>query len=231
MVKELTNIAAGLIKETFLVLAESLIGQKNFAMIFLKTLISLNESNRRIEKSLSKLVQEPFLTGIEQFKIGCELIGDSKNERLHRETRFHDSLTNFDKALSLAEPGEKAFVNLMRGLCAINLPGGTNEAEIHFKAFQQDCKAKASELKRIAGALINDAQANELKASKIIVDNLPKGLGGGTFFSMGVGEPKMKKAALLVEARESREKADRLMKESNVLLTSSEKLETILDNA
>lgn len=231
MVRKLTNIAAALVKETFLVLSESLIGQKNFAMVFLKTLISINESNHRIEKSLSNLIQEPFLTAIDQFKIGCKLEGTSKDDRTHRENRFRDSLKNFDKALSLAKAEEKAFINLMRGLCAINIPGGLNEAKIHFKAFQKDCIKKASELKCKADSLIDTAKENEIKASKINTDDLPKGLGGGTLISISVAEPKMKKATLLTKAREDRAKADQLMKESSVLLIASEDIKKIIDNA
>jgi len=231
MVRKLTNIAAALVKETFLVLSESLIGQKNFAMVFLKTLISINESNHRIEESLSNLIQEPFSTAIEQFKIGCKLEGTSKDDRKHREIRFRDSLINFDKALSLAKQEEKAFINLMRGLCAINIPGGLSEAKIHFKAFQKECKKKASELKCKADSLIDTAKDNEIKASKINVDDFPKGLGGGTFISIGIAEPKMKKATLLTKAREDRDKADHLMKESSLLLIASEDVKKIIDNA
>ncbi len=230
MAKSLTSIALSLIKETFLLLSESILGRKSYAMAFLKALISINESNHRIEKSLSKLVREPFSTAVEQFKIGCKLEGASKEERLHRESRFRDSLTNFDKALSLGEPNEKAFINLMRGLCAANLPGGETEAKIHFEVFQKECEENALKLKREATSLINAARENELRASEINLDELPKGLGGGTFFCMSVGEPKMKKATLLVKAREDRKNAERLLKESNVLLIASENLMTIIEN-
>ena len=200
-------------------------------MIFLKTLISINDSNHRIEKSLSKLVREPFLTAIEQFKVSCGLEGKSKEEKAYREARFRNSLTSFDKALSLAEPNEKSFINLMRGFCALNLPGGVKEAEIHFRIFQDECEEYANELRDIAENLINEAEKCELKASKINVDELPKGLGGGTFFSMSVGEPKMRKASLLAEAKEKKEKADTLIKESNSLLTTANNLKAIIANS
>lgn len=231
MVKKLTNIAVALIKETFLGLSESLIGQENFAMGFLKTLISLNEKDHHIEKLLSKFMREPFKTALGQFKTGYLLDGTSKDERSHRETRFRDSLTNFDKALSLAKSEEEeAFINLMRGLCAINIPGGVGEAKIHFKTFQKYCIKKASELKCEVDSLVNNAKENEEKAGEINVDDLP-GRGGGSLAVMDDVVLKINKAYLLTEAKGYRNKAAHLMEESSVLLNASEVIKTIIDNA
>lgn len=229
MLNILADISINLIKETFYLLSESLIGQKNYGMLFLKALFSINESTYRIENSLSKLVREPFLTAIDQFNIGCKLEGNSKKEKEYREERFRNSLNNFDRALSLAQPNEKSFINLMRGFCALNLPGGSKEALIHFEVFQKECEKKASELKHLSDKMLEDAKEYELKANEVKVDDLPKGLGGGTFFSMSIGESKMEKATLLMTAREKKEKADNLLKESNEYLMVSSNLKAIVE--
>jgi len=90
-----------------------------------------------IEEVVSAIIREPFLTGLEQLRVANKMVAFSKQSAQYRTRRFRNALNSFDRARSLAsEAFEIALIDLLRGLCAFELPGGTPEALVHLMAFQ-----------------------------------------------------------------------------------------------
>jgi len=108
-----------------------------FIQAFLQIFSGAEEKPRKIETVVSTIIKELFLTGLEQLKVANKMVTFSKESVQYRIKRFQNALNNFDRARSLAsEDFDIALIDLLRGLCAFELPGGTSEALVHLMAFQ-----------------------------------------------------------------------------------------------
>lgn len=99
-----------------------------FATAFLKALLQSDDSLKRVERSVSKLVAAPMKTALEQFRVAMVSSAGDDTSASHQESRFRDCLKTLDGAYALAEQGDLPQVNLLRGLCALCLPGALREA-------------------------------------------------------------------------------------------------------
>jgi len=227
--KNLINIDASNLLNSLGLLSKSFIFE--FTIIFLKILLTAKDSNTQIEKNLSKLIREPYLTAMEQFKIASELKYITSEEKKYREIRFRDSLVNFDRALSFAEENEKPFINFLKGLCALNITGGRDEAITHLSNFQQSCKQEIISINDEISVLEKIAEENEIDASKIKIDNKPIGLGGGSLISMGASQDTLEKAAILEEVKSIRKKIKDLKDLNGEFLNTINYIEALINIA
>ena len=108
-----------------------------FIHVFLEVFYDLDEKPRQIEAVVSTLVREPLITGIEQLRVANKTVPFSEKSMRYRVERFQNALCSLDRARSLASEGfEIALIDLLRGLCAFEIPGGTSEAILHLTSFQ-----------------------------------------------------------------------------------------------
>lgn len=108
-----------------------------FVQAFLQKFSDKEKRPAQIKEVVSAIVREPFLTGLEQLKVANKTVTFSKESAQHRIRRFRNALNSFDRARSFAsESFEIALIDLLRGLCAFELPGGTSEALVHLMAVQ-----------------------------------------------------------------------------------------------
>lgn len=110
-----------------------------FAQVFLEALTHTQHNLQKIEGAVSALVREPLMTGMEQLKLALKTAPSSEEATGYKLERMRMSLSSLDKAHSLALQGklgvEVAFVDLLRGFCALELPGGMSEAKVHIDSF------------------------------------------------------------------------------------------------
>lgn len=110
-----------------------------FAQVFLEALFHTQHNLQEIEGAVSALVREPLMTGMEQLKLGLKTAPSSQEATGYRLGRLQMALSSLDRARSLALQRELlfevAFVDLLRGFCALELPGGMSEATIHIDSF------------------------------------------------------------------------------------------------
>lgn len=110
-----------------------------FVEIFLQGLFNSQQNLQKIETAVSALVREPLMTGVEQLKLANKTVPSSKEAAQYRIERFRMALASLDRARSLASEKESkfeiAFVDLLRGFCALELSGGASEAISHLTAF------------------------------------------------------------------------------------------------
>jgi len=108
-----------------------------FIQAFLEVLSGKEEKTQQIEAVVSALIREPLLTGLEQLRVANKTVLFSEKSKQYRIERLRNALNSLDRARSLAsEEFEIAIIDLLRGLCAFEIPGGTSEALIHLTAFQ-----------------------------------------------------------------------------------------------
>jgi len=108
-----------------------------FIQAFLEVFYETEEKPRQIEAVVSTLVREPLITGIEQLKVANKTVPFPEKSMRYRVERFQNALCSLDRARSLASEGfEIALIDLLRGLCAFEIPGGTSEAILHLTSFQ-----------------------------------------------------------------------------------------------
>jgi hypothetical protein len=178
-----------------------------------------------IKQQLSKLIREPLQTAIEQLRIAEKLNPVTDDQKQHRVFRYQQALGNLDKALSLCEADEKPFVNFLRGLATLNIPGGYIEAKYHLREFHAACLKIADDYANKASlqekfAIESEAVANQIK--------VPKGIGfGGGAAEVGRSE-KAKQLHLLYTATKQRELAQTLRVDRNQLLSAAQAVETLL---
>ena len=192
----------------------------------LKSLLESKESLRLIEKDINKLVREPLKTGIEQLRVAEILKSGTEKQSQHRVLRYQQALINFDKALSLAEENEKPFINFLRGLVAIHLPGAEEESIMHLKEFQGACLKAAKDLKNRAAHEEVLALENEREAEAV---EIPRGPGvGGGLIGMARAEPLFKKAQLLYDASKQRKRSEALKSVYDQMLITSSAIEILI---
>jgi hypothetical protein len=138
-----------------------------FASVLLKMLLDSEDSLSRIDKNVSKLVQEPLKTALEQFRVASALHPDNESGRVYREQGFRESLASFDRARSVAEDHDTPLIDLLRGICALQMRGGGGEAKVHLRPYARACTARANSLQEKAAAHDERALQNEWDAAKI----------------------------------------------------------------
>jgi hypothetical protein len=196
------------------------------SLAFLKIILESKDSMRVIEREVKKLVSEPLRTGIEQLKIAGVLNSKTKAQNQHKISRYRQALDNFDSALSLAEENEKPFINLLRGLVSVNIPGAEEEAVIHLRNFQVACQKIAEHVSSVASLEEKNALEEERDAEAIKVQISP-GVGGG-LIGMARAEPLIQKAHLLHEADKRRKKVESLKFTRDQILNSILAIEILI---
>jgi len=86
-------------------------------------------------------------------------------------------LANFDKAANLSEEAEKGDLELLRGITALHLEGGSALARQHFKQFILFTQSTLEYLSAHLDDLRVEGEKNRSAASRIIVAR-PKAGGG-----------------------------------------------------
>lgn len=108
-----------------------------FAQAFLQIFYGTEEKTRQIEGVVSTPIREPLLTGLEQLRMANKTVLFSEKSKQFRIERLRNALYSLDRARSLAsEEFEIALIDILRGLCAFEIPGGTSEAIVHLTAFK-----------------------------------------------------------------------------------------------
>lgn len=178
-----------------------------FTAIFLKTFFNPGTQLHDIDAKLIKLINEPLKTAIEQFEIASQLCPKNEIDLQYREKRLRDCLGNLDRACSIAEQEEIPLINLLRGLCTIQVTGGQQEAIIHLEKFRSACADIIQSLGDKVAMHERDAEQNNVEAEKISV---PSGLGaGGGLAGLDLAEIRMRKASLQYKARCATERAQK----------------------
>ncbi len=111
-----------------------------FSKLFSKEFSDSEEEFSNIEMAVSALIREPLKTGLEQLRFALITEPSTQDKTQYRIFRFRDSINNLDRAQSLASEQRKnfdsVFIRLLRGICVLEIPGGTSEAIVHLTAFQ-----------------------------------------------------------------------------------------------
>lgn len=166
-----------------------------FSLAVLRQLLHPEDTERKMRLQMARLIGAPAKTALEQFRIASGLRPINDDESAHRESRFRECLGNLDLALSVADSEDVPVINLLRGVCALHIRGGSGEARQHLIAYAADCRGQGDISRREAA--LHRARASEYKAEadRIRTDPGP-GVGGG-LVGMAVAEPRIRKAALL----------------------------------
>lgn len=223
--KELIGLTASVAAQMLVSVSASFV--TNFAMSCLKSLLSVEETVDAIAKGVSKLVQEPLSTGIEQLRVADSLQGASGVELSYRASRYEQALSSFDRALSMAEPEERPVVQLMRGLAAARIPGAAHEAKSHLGDYRDHCLELAGRLDAKTDELERAASENARKAETIAVVPGP-GVGGG-IVGMAVAEPRIRKATLELKSREALQEAEVVKSSSEDLRIAAKSIEILCE--
>ena len=196
-----------------------------FASVLLRGLLDSENSTRRIEKGVSKLVREPIKTALEQFRTASGLRPSDADGHLHQAQRFRECLVSLDRALSVAEESDIPMIHLLRGTCALQVPGGTGEATEHLRRYVEAIDAQAEKLREKAAVHDATAEKSEAEAQEVPTplghSTFGHGVGGG-FVGMAVSEPRIRKASLLYLAGRERRQAEQSRIEARELSTAAE---------
>lgn len=135
-----------------------------FIQAFLEVFYDTDEKPRQIEAVVSTLVREPLITGVGQMKVANKTVPFSEKGMRYRIERFRNALCSLDRARSLAsEEFEISLIDLLRGLCAFEIPGGKSEALVHLTSFQVWGHKKVEEISSIK-------EEKQLKADRLDVE-------------------------------------------------------------
>jgi hypothetical protein len=135
-----------------------------FIHVFLEVFYDADEKPRQIEAVVSTLVREPLITGIEQLRVANKTVPFSEKSMRYRIERFQNALCSLDRARSLAsEEFEIALIDLLRGLCALEIPGGESEALVHLSSFEVWGHRKVEEISSVK-------EEKQLKAERLDVE-------------------------------------------------------------
>ncbi len=200
----------------------------NFIMACLKSLLSAEESAHEIARSVSKLVEEPLNTGMEQLRVADSLEGASAAELRHKTLRYQQALSSLDRALSMADPDERPIVQLLRGLASARIPGAAREAIAHLREYLDYCTGVAERSDAAVLELEKSAIESAPEAEAIQADPI-SGLGAGGLVSMTVSERRIRKAALKSRARQAVQEAGLLRSSTQELWSTAKSIEILCE--
>ena len=200
-----------------------------FALVCLTSLLKNQESLRNISVNLSKLVREPLLTGISLIELSEHLKENTGDARRHRESRLRSALESLHKAAAICEPEERPFVDLLRGLCAVQLSGGAEEAALHLTSFARACRAAANRAESEGQRLNQLAAKSETAAAEITLTNTP-GLRGGLLIEMAIDESRVQRAHFLTDARRRRFDAAQQCRLQDQMLDAAQRIEQLVQS-
>jgi hypothetical protein len=189
--------------------AATLVGSfaTEFAKAFLSALLDKDGAIKAIRSDVSKLVRAPLLAGIEQLRVAALLPTVTPDEAEFMITRHRQALNHLDQALSLCEPEERPLVAFLRGVAALNIPGGLAEARMHFVEFRDACATLGTQRLGDAAAADAKAQEAEVRARQIAVQPGSRTRGAGRGL-VGFSAERLERANLEAEARRFRRQAE-----------------------
>lgn len=151
----------------------------SFVGLVLDSFIRTSDSElKKISKQLSKLIREPFLTGIDQLKMASQISPGNEAEVSFQHQRLHAALENFDKAFNLSEPDEKLNIELLRCLTLLKMNGAQQAAKERIDAFIQLALLKVQEFE-IRRTMLQKEIAEKESEADSIQDVKGAKIGGG----------------------------------------------------
>ncbi len=159
-----------------------IVGFNNFipsiVAIVLDSLTKKNDSElKKMSKQLTKIIREPFLTGIDQLKISLKTQPSNETEINFQQQRLMTALQNFDKAFQLCEEDEKAQIKFLQGITLLKLIGGAKEAKARLGEFIELSTEKKEQLETELKKLQYNATIKRQEALSIVA--APPKAGGG----------------------------------------------------
>lgn len=164
-----------------------LVGFNNFIPsvvgVVLESLTTNSDSElKQMSKQLSKVIREPFLTGIDQLKTSLETQPTNESEINFQQQRLLTALQNFDKALQLCEEDEKVQIKFLQGVTLLKINGGTQEAKSRLREFIDSATSKKKRLEGELRKLQHSVNTKRNEAQSIVATE-PKAGGGLIGFS------------------------------------------------
>jgi hypothetical protein len=190
-----------------------------FAGLLLKSLLQSDDAIRRIEREVATLAREPVATAFEQFRIAGMSTGTDQESVRHRQERYRSCLFNLDRAWVVADKSEKPAIDLLRGLCALQVPGASAEAKAHLAAFIKEADSESNRLAVRANEGLSLAESLEKAAASIAVEGGP-GVGGG-LAGTALALPRIKRAELVRKAQAARRQSEEALAVSGNLIVAS----------
>jgi hypothetical protein len=205
----------------------------HFAFACLKALVSSHRGADRSIQLLQRLLRNPRATGINVLGIAMMLESElgptpSKEQREYVMDRYKNARGYFDAAAqnveskaekNSAEKDEAAVIEMYRGLTALRIPGGRQEALSHLRCFSDHCAYSAEHARIAVSKKLRTAQDLRERAHRILVEHV-RGLGAGTFVAMGAFEDRAEREGLIFEAKRREAEALRLERRATAFDTA-----------
>ncbi|HXV67459.1 MAG TPA: hypothetical protein VD738_00930 [Nitrospira sp.] len=173
-----------------------------------------------LQRQLSNIAREAFVTGMEELSIAAELPARTATEGSWRIARFHDAVRNFDRAIShVTSEDEKALLHFFRGLATSQIPGAAAEAIGHLRKYELACTGRAERLTSKSQQERSLSEQFRQKAEKVVVPPCERGS-----LRHSVYEPTpdyLEKQRLIVEAKVHERRAEGFRQDSHQLLQTA----------
>ncbi|NWF92528.1 MAG: hypothetical protein HXY46_06395 [Syntrophaceae bacterium] len=135
-----------------------------FIQIFLQIFYGTEKKNQQIGEMVSPPIRVPLLTALEQLRVVNKTVIFSEKNMQFRIGRLENALYSLDQARSLASEGfEIALVDILRGLCSFEIPGGKSEAIVHLRGFKIWARKEV-------GRLVSMRKEKKRKAERVNVE-------------------------------------------------------------
>lgn len=206
-----------------------------FVLLIFKKLVHSEDTDLFIRTQLSKLVAEPFKTGVDQLKLADSIQPTNIAEQEHRIERYKNALVNLDRAFSVAKPEEQLFILLLRGVTALQIPGGQPEAKIHLAEFHKRCSIIATEIEKQAIEKENKSIEKHVEANqrKLTRENGSGGrlmfVGSGSFLGMALGEDDIIRATIEYESVSLHSEAQKLQFQAEEIRDAAKAVEVLAE--
>ena len=142
-------------------------GGLQVAIQFLRFAFAGSDAISEVRETVTKLVRQPLVTGIEQLRLLLTMSPVGPAECEYRTDRARDALVQLDTALAVAEPEDRHGIHLLMGMTGSLIPGGEEEAIFHFEEFAFAVETEADVLEFRAQIYDADSQGLSRQALRL----------------------------------------------------------------